>query len=238
VLEAVLFDWGGTLIDWAWDDDLLVDGHRAGHEATGRAYEPAFTERFRAELLPVLQATGGSLEEVEYPELVRMLLGGSSDDELRRYLEAEHAAWAPARRLAQWSRPLLDALRRRGLKLGLVSNTFDPGWLLRRDLEEQGLSERLDVAVFSSDVGKRKPDPAIYRAALDPLGVAPAAAVFVGDRLVEDVQGPAALGMRTVQALWFRAEEPVAGIEPDFRAFTQLDVLNAVDRLGVSVSAS
>src|SRR3712207_8235684 len=48
----------------------------------------------------------------------------------------------------------LDALRDRGLKLGLVSNAFDPGWLLRRDLADQGLAERLDVAVFSSEVGR------------------------------------------------------------------------------------
>ncbi len=41
--------------------------------------------------------------------------------------------------------------------------------------------------------------------------------------------------MRTAQALWFRAEDDPGGIEPDFRAFTQFDVLNAVDRL---VSAS
>ena len=233
MLEAVLFDWGGTLMDWTWDDELLADGHQAGLAAAGRPYEPAYTERFRAELLPLLHAAG--VEEVDYPELVRGLAGGLSDDELRRYLEAEHAAWAPARRLARWTQPLLDALRGRGLKLGLVSNTFDPGWLLRRDLDEQGLTDRLDVVVFSSELGRRKPDPAIYRAALDPLGVAPEAALFVGDRLVEDVRGPAELGLRTAQALWFRAEEGGAGIEPDFRAFTQLDVLNAVDRL---VSAS
>jgi putative hydrolase of the HAD superfamily len=229
VLEAVLFDWGGTLIDWTWDDELLVAGHVEGLRALGREWQPAFTERFRAELLPRL-GVAGVLEEVEYPELIRALLGGISPEETARFLEAEHAAWAPARRLGAFSHALLDSLRSRGLKLGLVSNTFDPGWLLRRDLEEQGLAERLDVAVFSSEVGRRKPAPEIFLAALEPLGVEPRAAMFVGDRLAEDIVGAAGLGMRTVQALWFRAEEDDA-IEPDVRAFTQLDVLNAVDRL-------
>jgi putative hydrolase of the HAD superfamily len=129
---------------------------------------------------------------------------------------------------------LLESLRERGLKLGLVSNAFDPGWLLHRDLEQLGLAERLDFAVFSSEVGKRKPHPAIFERALEALDVAAADAVFVGDRLYEDVRGAGELGMATVQALWFRADEHPEGGEPDFQAFTQMDVLNVVDRLAAA----
>ena len=57
---------------------------------------------------------------------------------------------------------LLDSLRDRGLATGLVSNAFDPGWLLHGDLARMGLAERLDAAVFSSEIGKRKPHPAIF----------------------------------------------------------------------------
>jgi putative hydrolase of the HAD superfamily len=114
---------------------------------------------------------------------------------------------------------------------GLVSNAFDPGWLLQRDLERMGLGERLDVAVFSSEVGKRKPHPAIFAAALDALGVEPERALFVGDRLYEDVRGAAEVGMTTVQALWFRVDDHPDGAEPDHQAFTQLDVLNIARRL-------
>jgi FMN phosphatase YigB (HAD superfamily) len=59
--------------------------------------------------------------------------------------------------------------------------------------------------------------------------------LFVGDRLYEDVRGAAELGMTTVQALWFRAEETPDGAEPDFQAFTQMDVLNIVRRLNTNV---
>ena len=55
--------------------------------------------------------------------------------------------------------------------------------------------------------------------------------LFVGDRLDADVRGARDVGMRTVQAMWFRAEEDEGGVEPDFRAFTQVDVLNIVRRL-------
>jgi putative hydrolase of the HAD superfamily len=231
-VDAVLFDWGDTLMRWAWDEELLEEGHRAGLAAIGRE-AAGISGRFREEYLPFLWEPG-AVEEVEYPGLVRELLGHFgievSDEELDRFLEAEHAAWQPARQLGAATHALLESLRERGLKLGLVSNALDPPWLLHRDLEQLGVAERLDAAVFSSEVGMRKPHPAIFRAALERLEVGPGEAVFVGDSLVNDVAGAAALGMRTVQAVWFRAEEDPE-IEADFRAFTPYDVLNAVRRL-------
>jgi putative hydrolase of the HAD superfamily len=126
---------------------------------------------------------------------------------------------------------LLESLRSRDLKLGVVSNAFDPGPLLQRDLEQLGIAERIDFAVFSSELGKRKPHPAIFERALEALGVSADEAIFVGDRLFEDIRGAAEAGMTTVQALWFRADENPDGREPDHEAFTQMDVLNIVDRL-------
>jgi FMN phosphatase YigB (HAD superfamily) len=54
--------------------------------------------------------------------------------------------------------------------------------------------------------------------------------MYVGDNLVTDVQGAGDVGMTTVHALWFRADD-TPGIEADFMAFTPMDVLNAVRRL-------
>ena len=237
MLEAVLFDWGDTLMQFAYSPELVSASHRAGLEAIGRGDLPdveTVTARFREEYEPLFWAPG-TIEEIEYPQLVRRLLadfGVEIDDEvLGRYLEAEHRAWDPARILAANTHPLLEALRERGLKLGLVSNAFDPGWLLHRDLEQMGLAQRLDFSVFSSEIGLRKPHPAIFEHALGALGVEPERTLFVGDRLFEDVRGAAELGMTTVQALWFRADEHPDGAEPDHRAFTQLDVLNVVRRL-------
>ncbi|HET7571317.1 MAG TPA: HAD family hydrolase [Gaiellaceae bacterium] len=234
MLEAVLFDWGDTLMRWDFDPALLEAGHRAGLAAIGLEPRPELTERFRDAYLPELFLPG-AVEEVEYPGLVRRLLGEHGievdDAALERFLEAEHRGWAPARQLAATTHALLETLRDRGLRLALVSNAFDPPALLHRDLGDFGVAERLDAAVFSSEVGRRKPDAAIFERALELLGVAPERALMVGDRLVEDVGGAAALGIATCQALWFRADEDDGAIEPDFRAFTQLDVVSAVRRL-------
>jgi putative hydrolase of the HAD superfamily len=237
VLEAVLFDWGDTLVQFVYEPELVETGHRAGLEAIGRDDLPAvqgLSKHFRERYEPLFWVPG-TVEEIEYPGLVRQLLADFGvrldDDELRRYLEAEHRAWDPARRLAAHTPALLETLRDRGLKLGLVSNAFDPGWLLHRDLERMGLARRLDFSVFSSEVGMRKPHPAIFERALEALAVEPERALFVGDRLYEDVRGAGELGMTTVQALWFRADAHPDGREPDHQAFTQMDVLNIVTRL-------
>jgi putative hydrolase of the HAD superfamily len=236
VLEAVLFDWGDTLMEFRWDEELMDAAFRAGLAALEREDLPAdeIRSHFRERFEPLFWAPG-TVEEIEYPGMIRDALAHFGielgEDELVRFLEAEHAAWEPARVLGSTTHALLEGLRDRGLKLGLVSNAFDPGWLLHGDLEQMGLAERLDVAVFSSEVGFRKPDPRIFEQALHALEVEPENALFVGDRLYEDVRGAGELGMTTVQALWFRADEHPDGAEPDHQAFTQFDVLNIARRL-------
>jgi putative hydrolase of the HAD superfamily len=235
MLEAVLFDWGETLVHWEWSSELLEAGHAAGLRAIGREPTPVFTERFVSEYLPGLDAPG-SLESPDYPGAMARLLAEfgipADDEELQRFLAGEHAVWLPAHQLASTTHALLEALRDRGLKLGIVSNAFDPPALLRGDLVDLGIAERVDVAVFSSEVGLRKPHPAIFERALEALGVGPERTLFVGDSLTVDIAGAAALGMHTCQAVWFRADDEPDGPEPDFRAFTQMNVLTVVRRLG------
>jgi putative hydrolase of the HAD superfamily len=237
VLRAVLFDWGDTLFHFAYDEELLEAGWRAGLATLERDDLPGPDETatvFRERYLPLLWVPG-SVDEVEYPEMIRELLGGFGvdldDEQLDRFLAAEHAAWDPARVMGNHTHALLDSLRERELLTGLVSNAFDPGWLLHQDLASMGLAERLDAAVFSSEVGKRKPHPAVFEATLTKLGVAPEEALFVGDRRYEDIRGAKELGMTTVQAFWFRADDDERGLDPDYEAFTAMDVLNVARRL-------
>src|SRR5581483_10444031 len=105
-----------TLMRWEWEPELLAVGHDAGLRAIGRDPVPALTERFRDSYLPLLWVPG-TLEEVEYPGLIRRLLADEgihvSDGELERFLQAEHAAWQPARMLASTTHALLETPRAR-----------------------------------------------------------------------------------------------------------------------------
>ena len=217
MIEAVLFDWNNTLVAFEWDDELVEAGHRAG---LGRD-DPEFTARWRERML------GGDNGDRPYAEILAELGVGDPDT----FIDAEHEVWRPAHTVLASGQALLDSLRTRGIRTGLVANSWpDPGRVLRRDAEAFGLADRLDVLVFSQEVGVRKPAPGIFLHACRELGVEPFATMYVGDNLVTDVQGAANVGMTTVQALWFRADD-TPGIEPDFMAFTPMDVLNAVRRL-------
>ena len=107
--------------------------------------------------------------------------------------------------LASTTHALLDALRARGLALGLVAARVEPA----------ELAERFDAVAPDLD------------AALAALGVEPGDALYVG-ALAEGLRDAAGLGLTTVQAYWFRADD---GAAPDYEAFTQMDVLNVADRL-------
>jgi HAD superfamily hydrolase (TIGR01509 family) len=223
-MEAILFDWNNTLVQFTWDDDLLEEGHRAGLAAAGSDQDVAqFTERYRE--LVLNDATPND----DYGDLLRELGVEDADS----FIDAEHEVWRPAHEALGSAQAMLDSLRGRGIKTGLVANSWpDPARLLRADVEAFGLAELFDVIVFSEEVGFRKPQPEIFLHALAQLGVEPENAMFVGDGLETDVQGAARVGMATVQALWFRADD-TPGIEPDFMAFTPMDVLNAVRRLAL-----
>ena len=168
VLDAVLFDWGDTLMQ------LGARARPARGRARGRfrrARPRARRRRHRAlprRLPRRASSSPASSRRSSTRRRCGRLLGefdiDVDDDELGRFLEAEHAAWAPACQLASTTHALLESLRERGLKLGLVSNAFDPPDLLHRDLAELGVAERLDVALFSSEVGQAQARSADLRA--------------------------------------------------------------------------
>jgi FMN phosphatase YigB (HAD superfamily) len=130
---------------------------------------------------------------------------------------------------------VLAGLRRTspGLVLGIVSNTVIQSRVIDFYLAECDLDKMVDFRVLSSEAGWRKPHPAIYAAALARAGVRAADAVFVGDRLVEDVAGPKRLGMKAILCC-FEGEKGRATAsmpdgspcaqEPDGRAFALTDV--------------
>ena len=99
---------------------------------------------------------------------------------------------------------------------------------MRELFAEIGLLDRLDAIAVSADVGKRKPSPLIFEAALAQAGVGPGEAVMVGDRLREDIGGARAVGMTSVQATWF-ADDDSGLATPDARASEPADVLRFLE---------
>ncbi len=82
-------------------------------------------------------------------------------------------------------------------KLGVVSNFAIPECVLKL-LKASNLDGLLDVVVVSGAVNKRKPSPEIFEIALKMLGVSASEAAFVGDTIDADIEGPKAVGMKTI----------------------------------------
>lgn len=109
----------------------------------------------------------------------------------------------------------LEALRGRGIQLGIVCDVgFTGGALLRDFLDREDLLGHFSGWAFSDEVGHYKPDPRIFEAALGALGAGPAAAVHVGDLRRTDVAGAGALGMGTVRYRELN-DDSGAGGEPE-----------------------
>lgn len=244
LIKGILFDWGGTLAHVDGQTEALLRGGAQALELLAGRADP---ELVRGMLAAALEAERAAATDPEYREVqLSKLLGGwakahgivARDGQLDAAMEMICRNWvgsalSPVPRAAE----TLQALRGMGLSIGLVSNCFIPPRYCRMELREQGIADLLDCAVFSSEVGYRKPSRRIYAEALQRMAAAGGPddyrqMLFVGDSPAYDVMTPAALGMSTAlvsspAGIW--APEDYERAQPDFRIDTvaELPVLLA-----------
>jgi putative hydrolase of the HAD superfamily len=165
-------------------DDGLYDGQEHHEHSRSRAHYRAWElERLRA----LARRAGVGADDLDV--LVADLDAAGKQFTMTAFPEA---------------RRVLEALRAGGLVVGVCSN-WD--WDLDRALEASGLADLVDHQVTSARAGARKPNPHIFERALAACGVAAAEALFVGDSLTCDVQGPLRVGIPAVH-VWRREEPP------------------------------
>jgi putative hydrolase of the HAD superfamily len=193
VVEAVLFDWGGTLTPWRTLDPAEEWRVLAQAAAPDRAEEVAAALVAAAE-----QAWSRSRTEHRSATFAQVC-------ELAEVVadEAHHRAYRDHLEFATWTdpdaAPMLRSLRREGLKVGLLSNTLWPREWHEEWLARDGVLDLFDGAVYTSEIPWTKPHPEAFGAAMRAVGVGdPAGCVFVGDRLFDDIYGAQSAGMRTV----------------------------------------
>jgi 2-haloalkanoic acid dehalogenase type II len=120
--------------------------------------------------------------------------------------------------------PVLEALKRAGYALAIVSNTTRSGEAqLTLALRNAGIPALFEAIVTSFDVGREKPDPAMFTGALERLGCAPSEAVMVGDDPVKDIHGASSLGIVTIHVR--RAPDPLRrDAAPTFLVLSLLEI--------------
>ncbi len=214
-VEGVIFDYGRTLVTFEYPTAELLrvmDEFRPRIESALGVPAPQADTILHDVLLPLEEYVASmSEDEVDYMDVYRQTWHRAGlelpDDLLHEILDAEQRCWDRSVRVDPEAAPLLRWLADRGLKRAICSNAPFPGEMMRRQLEHNGLDVLVDAAVFSSELGRRKPAPEMYAAALDAIGAAAPNALFVGDRVREDYEGPRDLGMRAV-ILTAHADEP------------------------------
>ena len=204
--RAVLFDYGRTLVTFDYPTNELLEVMRAFlpriEAALGGPAPPA--EAILDDVLLPLESYVASIseDEVDYMAVYRRTWAEAGlplpDDLLYDILDAEQMCWDRAVRLDPDALAVLSWLGVHGVKRAICSNAPFPPEMMRRQVSGNGIGAMVDAAVFSSEVGRRKPAPEMYHAALDAISIDAQHALFVGDRLREDYEGPLALGMRAV----------------------------------------
>ena len=197
-MKAVLFDVGNTLL-WL-DHPFVVELLREhGIETTP---DELVTAEYGAKLLLDERVRTGKAGDdanrgrIFFAEVFRQLgVGEGQFPAIAQRLYARHAErnlWCAVR---DRTHETLEELQRRGFRLAVVSNSDGRVEALLESLE---LRRWFEFVVDSGTAGVEKPDPRIFRIALERMGVDPHEAVYVGDLYEIDVVGARAAGMRAI----------------------------------------
>ncbi|HEX9681443.1 MAG TPA: HAD family hydrolase [Acidimicrobiales bacterium] len=248
-ISAVIFDWGGTLAEFVSTDDIdvwLHAGQRMAEVVDDRVLADALgpvddhatairNELYAAEMRfwDRVRTHRRSARLTEIVADAATALGLVGVDEHLDHIAAGHLdAWDPHITHFPDVLPALEALRERGVRVGLLSNTHWPGEFHDALLARDGLVHLIDARVYSSDLAFLKPHRAAFEAALAAVGVdEPARVVFVGDRPYDDISGAKAAGMRAVLRPNLHVE--AHDVEPDAVVDDLLALVDHLDRWGI-----
>ena len=239
-IEAVIFDWGGTLTAWH-DIDFHAESLALAHAVVAVEASPAeHAEHVRAQHAARLHAAGSTVwgwsRDDQRSATVADLFdqaGLQHDPEL---LTAYYDFWEPHTLTDPQVGELWTELRARDIKVGVLSNTIWPRTWHEGFFRRDGVLDLIDGDVYSSEIPWTKPSPQAFAAAMAAVGVAdPARCVYVGDRLYDDVWGAQNAGLRAIHIPHsVIPQEQVGHSEgvPDGVAHDLRDILGIVDAFG------
>ncbi len=205
-IRAVVFDIGGTLLDFSVPE---TRSHyhaciRSGYDYLAGCDVPlppfprylGSLERRLAWAFLWTRLTGGEISAIDGIEAFHRAMGAElTPDQLH---EVALRFYAPTRAIAHARPGCADAvaeLDRRGYRLGIISNTIAPPVALDEHLQAEGLLEHFPVRVYSCAAGTRKPYRRIFELALAEMNIPADRTLYVGDRPNIDVKGATRAGM-------------------------------------------
>jgi len=207
--KAIIFDFGSTLVEYpstTWEEVNVecVENTRLWLIKQGREIpdEATYYGKFQAIRESLQDTAARSLVEWTVPQVAGRVLDefGVEYDEafIDEFFDAYYENIAKYLYAVDDVVEVLEKIRSRYAVVGLVSNTVFPPRAHIAEMERFGLAGFFDFKIFSSTFGVRKPHPAIFYEAANLAGFAPGECVYIGDRYLEDVQGPTEIGMPAI----------------------------------------
>ncbi len=195
-IEAVIFDWGGTLTRWH-DIDFHEESLALAHAVRDAGEHE---HRIHAAALHAAgAAVWGRSRDHQRSATVADLFTEAGLDHDPALLNAYYEFWEPHTYTDSGVGPLFQQLRTAGVKVGVLSNTIWPRQWHRDFFQRDGVLGLIDGDVYSSEIPWTKPSPEAFGAAMAAVGVSdPSACVYVGDRLYDDIWGAQRAGMRAI----------------------------------------
>ena len=215
-LRAVIFDLGGTLVDWPdWDDDIerrwglsydyLIATLPGNNWPAKDVYVQAMRTAEKNHWINVVEKQTSSTPTALLRAGFALLGRQVSEQELLAGLDGYGRAVSNWATIFPDTVQTLIALREYGYRLSLLSNTWWAAEWHNADLAAHGLTSMLDAVVYTSDLPHSKPHPSVFLEVTQRLGVEPNECVMIGDRMVDDVSGALRVGMR---GIWKKNDYP------------------------------
>lgn len=243
-IEAVIFDLDDTLINWSepavsWDDFNLdrIEQIRQYLEEAG--HHPPDTNVFHQHFRKRMRQTWDAARETwtipsmrEFMHQILQELDISAEQvNIRELLELYNWGVYPGVAPFADTHEVLEELRRRNYKIGLVTNSIFPMWMRDVELEAYDIMKYLDARITSGDIGYLKPHPQIYKKILEMLDVSAERAVFVGDRPINDIAGANEVGLISVLMSPPHLEREMDGVVPDYTISSLSELIPLLEKL-------
>lgn len=197
-IDAVIFDWGGTLTRWH-DIDFHAESLALAQAVVST---PTTADDHHANAARLHQAGAsvwGRSRDQQQSATIADLFEEAGLDHDPELLSAYYEFWEPHTLTDPDVRSTWEALRSRGIKIGVLSNTIWPREWHRGIFARDGVLDLVDGDVYTSEIPWTKPAPEAFAAALDAVEVAdPARCVYVGDRLFDDIWGAHNAGLAAI----------------------------------------
>ena len=194
-VDAVIFDWGGTLTRWH-DIDFHAESLALAQAVVNADHD---VEVSRQRLHEAGNTIWGRSRDHQQSATVADLFAEAGLEHDPDLLGAYYEFWEPHTGTDPEVGPLWEALREDGIKVGVLSNTIWPRAFHEEIFRRDGVLELIDGDVYSSEIPWTKPSPKAFAAAMQAVDVDdPARCVYVGDRLFDDIWGAHNAGLRAI----------------------------------------